>query len=332
MINLKVLEIIIDNIKLRDNYLKNTINIDDIYNFFYKVSANNNKFNNAYIIYYLYNNISSEIVSKRKTSSRDFEDVIATIFNGSITDESKRDNSNKDSFYLENDTITNFAISNKREKTDIVFNKNYFLSVKTLLNSNKEVNFGSFEKITLFSNFNVESYLYERKGTNSENLGLGSKPRLLNLLNRIKDNGSYLKFQNRFNKLVEFIFSDDLIILIKNKNSIDIYLIKGKDFINLLKSYSESPEKLISIVNRWEGNSIRINREPILSIGKKININFEFLDTHIIKRISEVELKISKYFIEYVNKYPNNKVYRDLIFKECSIILDEIDSNINILI
>ncbi len=332
MTNLNILKIIIENIKRKESTLNKTINLNSIYYFFKKTETDKNKFNYAYLNYYLYNNISKETVAKRKTTSRDFEDVLATIFNGTVTDEEKRDNSNEKKFYLENETITGFALSNKREKADVKIGKNYFVSVKTLMQDNKEINFGSLEKTTLFSGFNVEKYLNERKGVGSEKIGLGSKPRLLNLLNKIKKQNQYSKFKKRFTNLVKFVFSDDLIILIKDETKIDLYLIDGDDFVNLLIKNSKSPKNLTSIVNRWEGNSIRMNREPIMKIGKKIHLDFNFLDKHIINKIIKTEEKISKYFIEYVNKYPNNKKYKKLIFDECDVILSEIDINIDNLI
>ncbi len=332
MTNLNILKIIIENIKHKDPELDKKINLDLIFNFFKKVETDKKRFNYAYLNYFLYNNISKEDVARRKTTSRDFEDVLSIIFNGVITDEEKRGNLNENNFYLENETITGFAVSNKREKADVRIGEDYFVSVKTLMQNNKEINFGSLEKTTLFSGFGVEKYLYERKGVNSDKIGLGSKPRLLNLLNEIHRQNQYEKFKKRFSDLVSFVFSDDLVILIKDKKKINLYLVKGDDFIKLLKEYSDTPEKLVSVVNRWEGNSIRMNREPIMKIGKEINLDFTFLDTHIIDKLLKTEEKISKYFIEYVNKYPDNEKYKKLIFEECDLVLSEIDLNIDNLI
>ncbi len=332
MTTLNILKIIIENIKNKENVLNQNIDLKIISNFFKKVKTDKNKFNYAYLNYYLYNNISNEIVAKRKTTSRDFEDIIATIFDGSITDENKRENINIENFILENETITGFAISNKREKADIKIGKDYLVSIKTLMNSNKEINFGSFEKTTLFSGFHIERYLNERKGISGEKIGLGSKVRLFNLLKKIEKDNLYSKFQIRFNKLIKFVFADDLVILIKNNKKVDLYFIEGKQFIKLLINKSNSPEELTSIINRWEGNSIRMNRVPILEIGKKISLDFNFLERHIINKILETEKQISTYFIKYVNSYPNNAIYKELIFEECNKILKNIDTNINDLI
>ncbi len=332
MTNLTILKVIIESIKSKESILNKTANLDTIFAFFKKLEIDKNKFNYAYLNYYLYNNISKESVAKRKTTSRDFEDILATIFDGTITDEERRENANINNFYLENETITGFAVSNKREKTDVKIGNNYFLSVKTLMNDNKEFNFGSLEKTTLFSGFKLEKYLNERKGVNLEKIGLGSKPRLLNLLKEIESKKQYNKFRKRFSKLARFIFSDDLVVLIKDNSKIDLYLIKGEKFVKLLIRKSITPEKLVTLINRWEGNSIRMNREPILKIGKKVHLNFKFLDKHIINKILITEEKISKYFIKYINTYPNNAEYKKLIIKECNTILHDIDIDIDKLI
>ena len=187
MTNLNLLKIIIESIKNDKEIFDSQISLKSIIKFFQEVKSNYSRFNYAYLHFYLYKHISEKTVAKRKTTSRDFEDILATIFNGKITDEEKRDNSNSINFFLENETITGFALSNKREKADIKISPNYLLSVKTLMANNKEINFGSLEKTTLFSGFGIENKLTERKGSNSENIGLGSKPRLFNLLEKINE-------------------------------------------------------------------------------------------------------------------------------------------------
>ena len=71
-----------------------------------------------------------------------------------------------------------------------------------------------------------------------------------------------------------------------------------------------------------------------IAIAKKEEINEvkDKINTHIINKITETEERISKYFIEYINKYPNNDKYKQLIFNECNTIINEIDINIDNLI
>jgi hypothetical protein len=261
------------------------------------------------------------------------EDILATVFGGMITDEFKRTNKNDSDWFLENDIVTGSGVSNKREKSDIVFDKNknlYEISVKTLVQKNTEINFGSFEKITLFGGFGVESFLAERK--NTQLLGLGSKPRLKKLLEKLVEDGNYEKFRARFCELVKFVFSEDLVVLIKNKTVMDLYFIKGQDFVSLLCDISCSPQEFVTLVNRWEGNSIRMDRTRILKIATHIQLNFDFLEDHIISKIINLEEKIASYLIQYVNSYPNNQKYKKLIFEECDKVIENIDSNINTLL
>ena len=109
MTTLNILKIIIENIKNKENVLNQNIDLKIISNFFKKVKTDKNKFNYAYLNYYLYNNISNEIVAKRKTTSRDFEDIIATIFDGSITDENKRENINIENFIVLHFDFANYG-------------------------------------------------------------------------------------------------------------------------------------------------------------------------------------------------------------------------------
>jgi len=72
-----------------------------------------------------------------------------------------------------------------------------------------------------------------------------------------------------------------------------------------------------------------MNREKIMKIGKRVHLDFDFLDNHIINKLLNTEEKISMYFIKYVNEYNNKHKYKKLIFDECDNILVEIDTNIN---
>ena len=330
MTNLNILKIITESIKLKSKTDFDTVNVDILAQFFEELSTSKSKFNSAYLHYFLYHNICKESIAKRKTTSRDLEDVLATIFDGTITDEFKRTNKNDDNWFLENDIVTGSAISNKREKSDIVFDKGeniYEISVKTLMQNNKEINFGSFEKITLFGGFGIEGLLTERG--KKKTVGLGSKPQLKALLEKLQENNFYDKFQARFCELVKFVFSEDLIVLVKNKTVMDLYFVKGQDFVDLLCNISNSPQEFITLINRWEGNSIRMDRSKILEIATHIRLDFHFLEDHLVSEIVSLEEKIATYFIKYVNSYPENSQYKELIFAECDKIIGKIDVNIN---
>lgn len=125
--------------------------LEDIGNFFEYLISSKEKFNSAYLLNYLYTNISSKEVAKRKTTARDFEDYLAILFNGIVTDELKRENKSIETknLVIENEFITKFVLSNKREKADLIFDQGYQISIKTLISSNTEINLGSFEKTAL---------------------------------------------------------------------------------------------------------------------------------------------------------------------------------------
>ncbi len=201
---------------------------------------------------------------------------------------------------------------NRREKIDILFNNNYGISVKTLMHNNTEINLGSFEKNVLFDNFEVEQYLTER--TNKEAIGLGSKPQLKNLLNLIKKNGHYNEFKERFIKMYGYIFNDDMIILIKNDLKAQLYFFSGLDFTNFMNSKIEQIDSFLEIINRWEGNSIRIDRTQLLKeCNKKIELDFSIFKDTIIETINNFDYQLHRIYVEYFNEPYNLKFKNNLI-------------------
>jgi len=326
---------LLKNILIKNNQLKeNYSNIDELVSFFNYLIATKENFNSAYLLNYLYQNISAKDVAKRKTTARDFEDYLAILFNGKITDETKRQNSDNKIDKIENDFITNFTISNKREKADIIFDKGFALSVKTLMFNNKEINLGSFEKTALFYELDVYDYLGERKGKNGilnnqeVKIGLGSKALLKNLLLLLKEKGKYDTFKNIFLKMAKEIFADDMLIAIKNDLEMDLYFIKSNDFYNLFKNSIDDIDKFMIIVNRWEGNSIRVDREEFLKIATHIKLDFKFLNNSILKYFKEFEDKTTNILVKYINDVDNKKYYQELMCKEIEKIINLIEQKI----
>ena len=195
--------------------------------------------------------------------------------------------------------------------------------------SNKEINLGSFEKKVLFDGLNVTKYLTERK--TDEEIGLGSKPRLKKLLLKIKSNGDYNTFSDRFTKMFDFIFADDFILAIKDKNKLHLYFFTGEEFTSLITSKVDDIDSLIEIVNRWEGNGIRIDREKLLeSCTRKIILDLSILDATVIKSVNKMDYKLHKTYIEYFNGGDKSKLKEDLN-EQIKNLFDEFDSNITIL-
>lgn len=301
--------------------------IDDVFNFFnYLVSSEgSNKFNSLYILNYINQYIVDQEVAKRKTSARVFEDLIAIIFNGEVTDNKKRKNLNgdvPDYFKLTKDKIA----GNKREKIDLIFNDNYGISLKTLMMNNKEINLGSFEKKVLFDGFDVSKYLTERK--TEDEIGLGSIPRLKNLLNKIKEENNYEDFKERFSNMFNYIFSDDMILAIKDRGKLELYFFKGEEFTNFVSSKVIDINLLVGVVNRWEGNSIRIERTKLLeSCPRKVVLNLSKLNDTVIKLVNELDFKLHKSYIEYFN-INDSKDIKNNIISELEKLFNEFDTNI----
>lgn len=322
-------------ISLQKNELKEDCNnIEELIFFINKISDTKENFNSAYLLNYLYQNISSKDVAKRKTTARDFEDYLAIVFNGIITDELKRENKDINIDPIENDFITNFTISNKREKADIVFSNDFILSVKTLMPDNHEINLGSFEKTALFYELDAYDFLGERKGKNgvingeTVKIGLGSKSLLKNLLLLIKEKKKYNIFKQRFLKMLKEIFSDDMLIAIKNDNIMDLYFIKSNDFYALFEKNIKNIDNFMTLVNRWEGNSIRVNREEFLKIATLVRLDFDFIEDSILKYFKKFEEKTTNILIKYINDVSNKAIYQKEMHEEIDRIINLIETKI----
>lgn len=240
-----------------------------------------NDFTSLSIINYMHNNLTDESKAKRKVTARDIEDFIADLFEGTVTDEESRQNLTSTI-----DIVDSYISSNYREKCDIQFNNSYKLSIKSFISDNKEINCGSFAREALFKDI-VENYGGERKN------GLGSKGQFLDLFEKIKDNGKWTDFTNRFTYMTNNIFKDDLLIFIKGGNNVDIYLVDSEKFRNtLISAVSSGPKFAVSVLNRYEGNSIRIERDIFLSpkISTHIGLNFNKTNENALNKI-DVELQ-----------------------------------------
>jgi len=287
-------------------------NIDEAYEFFEYLSTpkNGKKFNSLYILNYLHQYIVSDEVAKRKTSSRVFEDLLGILFNGEVADNAVRKNLHQEvpSIF---EMVKDKMAGNKREKIDLIFDDNFGISLKTLLKSNKEINLGSFEKKILFDGFDVVDKLQERKS--EDKIGLGSKPQFKNLLNLIKEKHHYDKFKDRFEKMFKFVFSDDIIFAIKDNNKLDLYFFSGVEFTDFIIDKLENIESFLSVVNRWEGNSIRIDRTLLLnSCTRVIQLDLTILDKTCIKLMNEFDFILHETYVKYFNEDDNSKLRDDL--------------------
>jgi len=304
-----------------------THNIDQVYNLFKFISdEGNNKFYSLYILNYLYNFIVNDEVAKRKTSARVFEDLLGILFNGKITDTKSRKNIQSDVpdyFRLTKDKIA----GNKREKIDLLFEDNYGISVKTLMHSNKEINLGSFEKKVLFDGFDILNVLTERKTSSATKMGLGSRTQLKNLFEYLQNNDNYSEFQERLVNMFNFVFSDDMILAIKDRKKLELYFIEGIEFTELIENHSHNINDLLTIFNRWEGNSIRIDRTKLInSTVRKVVLDFSILDTSIMKKINDFDELLHTNYIKYFHE-ENRKALKDETIFNMDILFQEFEKN-----
>lgn len=327
MLNKEVLNIIGEALHLEDQ-----VNIEAFRRTFADLILNKKKFKNAYLTLYIFEKFcKTRDVQTRKTSARDFEDFLSAISGGTVADSSTRHNTNENNIFVENQFITEWVINNKREKADIIYDNGYKLTVKTLVEDNREVNMGAFEKKALFSELDVVQFLEERVSSNN-GIGLGSKPQLLSLLKRIKEGGNWNKFAERFISMSDCIFDDDIILFIKSRENPRLFLINSEIFKRKLVECVESPESFITLVNRWEGNNIRMDREVLVSGIEPIILDFSYLNEHIVSFINENISKITKNFVLYIEDYDNKEAHRKEIVSLCEETLDNIDNNISDLI
>lgn len=306
--SLHTITIISDYLRNKNKLKSEASNIDDIYNFFIYLQNNKNKFYTLYIYNYLFNFISSDEVAKRKTSARVFEDLLAIMCNAKVADDSIRQNiiyAVPNHFVNAKDIIA----SNRREKADVIFRNNYSFSVKTLIVSNSEINMGSFEKRVLFDGLNVDNYLGERKS--KDGAGLGSKKQFLKLLELLESNSNYKKFKDKFNQMAEFIYSDDLLLAIKNNYKMELYFFNGDEIVDIFKAHSKDKDSFLKIVNRYEGNALRIDRNALIAkCNKQIFLDFSYLKNSVIDLVNQFDYKLHKSYVDY---FANQNSKRDIL-------------------
>lgn len=218
---------------------------------------------------WLFNNVSSEKVRVRKTSARVFEDFVSDMFGGNVLDETSRDldmPSKPDEG--EGDFVEQWITRNELQKEDVKF-PGLDLSVKTLTPSNGELNMGSFAKEAVFHDIKDE-YGSERTG------GLGSGTQMTETFKEIQDAGKWEDLQERFRKMVRGIYTDDLLIAIKNHDVLEVYLLTAEEFQDLVIEYVEmGPEECTDFMYRFEAHALRYRMKPIKERFDPIEIPLE---------------------------------------------------------
>jgi hypothetical protein len=248
-------------------------------------------------------------VSKRKTTATTIEERLSHLFGGNLTDKKSRKNPrisdllNHSEVNLLPKSVQDTICSNFREKGDILFNNNYKISVKSLMPNNKEINFGAFQYNTLFEGILDKNLLGigERRNTiikeidkKKVKVGRGSRSQLENLFNYIKSIEKWNKFIERWKICFRGVFQEDIIIYLKDPEKLELHLIDNNTFVNLV-SESLNYESNEQILNRWEGNSIRMDRTKIINSSiYSLKFNFSNLKCEKSFLNKMIELDIEK--------------------------------------
>lgn len=254
-------------------------------------------------------------VAKRKTTATTIEQRISYLFGGQLTDTKSRQNPNIRSLISPNDLlnlspeIQNKICSNYREKGDVLIGENFKVSVKSLMDNNNEINFGAFQYNTLFKGILDEDLLRigERRNQikkiieNSElTIGRGSRPQLWNLFKYIKHINKWDEFIERWRICFGGVFKEDTLIYIKDPSNFTIHLIDNKKFNNtVLLSLNQSQSD--QIINRWEGNSIRMDKNKLIrnsSFSLTLNFDSLFDDSFLLEKFYDLYNQKTSHLLE----------------------------------
>ena len=80
------------------------------------------------------------------------------------------------------------------------------------------------------------------------------------VLNPINDNNNLDMFKSRLSLFLNYVYNDDVYIVLKSHYRIIFYLIPRETFISsLLNMLDKDYEKFAEIFYRWENNNLRLN-------------------------------------------------------------------------
>lgn len=268
-------------------------NINELYTFTRELKrlAEANDNSAALVCHILYSFVTSEEVRDRHTSPREFEDIFGSLFGTVSTDSISRTNPIAPDYIKAYDRINsndNWKIStdlsgNKREKADVKFGT-YELSLKTLKGKsynadgviidkkyNNEINVGSFSYRALFKGILSNQELQElsdRKG------GLGSGPQMRKyVLDPIKRSGKTNEFKSRLHDFLSYVYSDDILILIKSNYQITFYFIPSSSFVeSICTLYDKNEPEFQKVWYRWENNNLRFPLNKFISNIKEYEL------------------------------------------------------------
>lgn len=124
--------------------------------------------------------------------------------------------------------------------------------------------------------------------------------------------------------MIEFIYSDDLLLCIKNNEKMELYFFNGSEIVEIFKSKSISKEEFLKIVNRYEGNSLRIDRNALIEkCAKQIILDFSYLKDSVINLVNQFDFNLHKSYVHYFA----SKSSKEEIFKDLEFLFNEFDKH-----
>lgn len=260
------------------------------------------------------NYINHPAIYKEKSTASALENRIALLGHGNTSDALPKKDALISTLLSKNEyeklptEVQAKICSNFREKGDAIFydsklNSSYKVSIKSLISDNKEINFGALEFASIIRGILPDEFLALGERTSKINkiigkreyeIGRGSRQQLGEFFDYIKADGKWEIFLERWKIVFSGIFKEDVIIYIKEHEKLKLYLISNKSFfesiynslVNTKDGYSNM------IINRWEGNSIRVDRDLLIKhVDFKVEEPFDnFFDETTIKiKMQEIE-------------------------------------------
>lgn len=266
------------------------------------------------------NYINHPAIFKEKSTASALENRIALLGHGYTSDELPKKDPLISTLLGINEygklpiQVQTKICSNFREKGDAIFynsklDSSYKISIKSLIPDNKEINFGALEFASFTRGILPDEFLAlgERRskinktiGKREYEIGRGSRQQLGEFFDYIKADGKWKLFLDRWKIVFSGVFKEDVIIYIKENEKLKLYLISNNSFVqSVFNSLVDTKDGYSNmIINRWEGNSIRVDRDLLIKYADfKVNESFDnFFDENSIKiKMQEMEnLKYKK--------------------------------------
>ena len=285
-----------------------------------KQSINESEFEGVLIANILFSFISDIEIRNRLTTSRIFEDVFGALFNETSSDILTRTNPTspseieyldklceKEQWYISSDISTN-----KREKSDLSIG-DYEISLKTLKGKaygenntiidndyNRELNVGSLSFRALLKGILEDTELNLLSDRRS---GLGSGTQLRkHVFNPILNHSKEQEFLDRLTLFLNYVYEEDMYIVLKSHFRIDFILIPNSSFVNsLIYTYKYCESDFEKIFYRWENNNLRLVWPNMIKAMDKFDLPY-FKNY----QLNEFKIQLSEKIEDSLRTYMDN--------------------------